>query len=324
MVVEFQKILIVQTAFIGDVVLATPLIEKLHGHFPDAQLDFLLRKGNENLLENHPYLTNLMVWDKKNSKMKNLFTLIGKVKNERYDLLVNVQRFGATGMLTMLSKAKVKVGFDKNPFSFSFNRKIPHEIGNGKHEVERNLDLIQEWTDNKFTSPKLHLSENILDKVEPLKSEPYITLAPTSVWFTKQYPSENWISFLQETNFSGNIYLLGAPSDHDSCEKIRIESGNTHVQNLCGSLSLMESTALMQDAAMNYVNDSAPMHFASAVNAPTTALFCSTIPEFGFGPLSENSRVIQSTEKLDCRPCGLHGHKACPEGHFKCAGFKIP
>ena len=157
MVVEFQKILIVQTAFIGDVVLATPLIEKLHGHFPDAQLDFLLRKGNENLLENHPYLTNLMVWDKKNSKMKNLFTLIGKVKNERYDLLVNVQRFGATGMLSMLSKAKVKVGFDKNPFSFSFNRKIPHEIGNGKHEVERNLDLIQEWTDNKFTSPKLHL-----------------------------------------------------------------------------------------------------------------------------------------------------------------------
>jgi heptosyltransferase-2 len=75
----------------------------------------------------------------------------------------------------------------------------------------------------------------------------------------------------------------------------------------------------MKYAEMNYVNDSAPMHLASAVNAPVTAYFCSTIPEFGFGPLSENSTVVQTTEKLPCRPCGLHGKRKCPEGHFKCA-----
>ncbi len=320
---EFRKILIVQTAFIGDVVLATPLIEKLHRHFPKAQLDFLLRKGNENLLEGHPHLTNLLIWDKKTAKMKNLFKLIGQVKKEKYDLLVNVQRFGATGMLTMMSKARIKVGFDKNPFAFCFDRRIPHEIGNGKHEVERNLQLIAEWTDDKLEKPKLHLSEEVVQKVAHLKTEPYITLAPTSVWFTKQYPAENWIKFLKETSFNDNIYLLGAPGDRETCERIRIEANREHVQNLCGQLSLQESTALMRDAEMNYVNDSAPMHFASAVNAPTTALFCSTIPEFGFGPLSDNSRVLQTSEKLDCRPCGLHGHKACPEGHFKCGEFGI-
>ena len=78
----------------------------------------------------------------------------------------------------------------------------------------------------------------------------------------------------------------------------------------------------MQNAKMNYVNDSAPMHIASAMNAPTTAIFCSTIPAFGFGPLSDNSKIVETLEKLDCRPCGIHGYSACPKGHFKC-GFGI-
>jgi len=70
---------------------------------------------------------------------------------------------------------------------------------------------------------------------------------------------------------------------------------------------------------MNYVNDSAPLHIASAMKAPVTAIFCSTVPAFGFGPLNANGRVVETTENLDCRPCGLHGYKACPKGHFKCA-----
>jgi len=70
---------------------------------------------------------------------------------------------------------------------------------------------------------------------------------------------------------------------------------------------------------MNYVNDSAPMHLASAVNAPVTAVFCSTVPAFGFGPLSDKSFIAEKKEKLYCRPCTLHGKKSCPEQHFKCA-----
>ena len=70
---------------------------------------------------------------------------------------------------------------------------------------------------------------------------------------------------------------------------------------------------------MNYVNDSAPLHIASAMNAPVTAVFCSTVPSFGFGPLRENGRVVETPEDLDCRPCGLHGHRECPKGHFRCA-----
>ncbi|MEO8414223.1 MAG: glycosyltransferase family 9 protein, partial [Ginsengibacter sp.] len=73
------------------------------------------------------------------------------------------------------------------------------------------------------------------------------------------------------------------------------------------------------NAAMNYTNDSAPLHFASAIDAPVTAIFCSTVPAFGFYPLSAKSFIVETKEILPCRPCSLHGLKACPLGHFKCA-----
>jgi heptosyltransferase-2 len=75
----------------------------------------------------------------------------------------------------------------------------------------------------------------------------------------------------------------------------------------------------MEKAAMNYTNDSAPVHIASAVNAPVTEIFCSTVPGFGYTPLSDHARIVETREKLACRPCGIHGRKECPEGHFKCA-----
>jgi heptosyltransferase-2 len=92
---------------------------------------------------------------------------------------------------------------------------------------------------------------------------------------------------------------------------------------MAGKLSLLESAAIMAGARMNFVNDSAPMHLASAVNAPVTAVFCSTVPAFGFGPLSDNAFIAETTIPLDCRPCGLHGYTVCPKGHFKCAEIEI-
>src|SRR5689334_10534453 len=141
-----QKFLIIQTAFIGDVVLATVIIEKLHANYPDAQIDFLLRKGNEGLLLNHPCLNEVLIWNKKEDKTKNLFKLIQFIRKKKYDKVINVQRFFSTGLLTALSDAKEKIGFDKNPISFLFDKKIKHVVGtkdNPVHEVERNLSLVK-------------------------------------------------------------------------------------------------------------------------------------------------------------------------------------
>jgi ADP-heptose:LPS heptosyltransferase len=313
------KFLVIQTAFIGDVILATAVIEKLHLQYPEAQIDFVLRKGNEGLLANHPFIKNIFVWDKKQNKIKNLFSIIKQVRVNRYNHVINLHRFASSGFMTGLSGAKHKIGFDKNPLSFLFTKKIKHEIGNGKHEVERNQQLIESITNKEFTRPKLYPSQHNFESVNQYKNNGYVCLAPTSVWFTKQFQKEKWVELSNQIQTSTTIYLLGAPSDSEACDWIKNNSTNKNIINLAGKLNFLESAALMQDAKMNYVNDSAPMHIASAMNANTTAIFCSTIPAFGFGPLADNSKIIETKIKLDCRPCGLHGHKACPQGHFKCS-----
>lgn len=320
-----QKFLIIQTAFIGDVVLATSLVEKLYYHFPDAQIDFLVRKGNESLLQNHPYLNEVIIWDKQKQKLHNLWKTIRLVRRKKYDKVINVQRFAATGLITAFSRAQETIGFDKNPLSFLFSKRIQHVIQGKdtiKHEIERNTDLIKHFTDATVIKPRLYPSTGDETRVMKYKNGEYITISPASVWFTKQFPAEKWIEFINTLSPHFTIYLLGAGGDIDLCDEIKRKSNHSSVINLSGQLSFLESAALMKSAIMNYVNDSAPMHFASAVNAPVTAVYCSTLPSFGFGPLSDRSRIVEIEEILLCRPCGLHGRKACPLGHFNCA-YKI-
>jgi heptosyltransferase-2 len=115
------------------------------------------------------------------------------------------------------------------------------------------------------------------------------------------------------------VYLLGASADIEACESIRLKANRREVEVLAGKLSLLEAAALMKYARMNYTNDSAPLHLASAMDAPVTAVFCSTVPAFGFGPLSPRSFVVETPEKLSCRPCGIHGFRKCPKKHFNCS-----
>jgi ADP-heptose:LPS heptosyltransferase len=319
-----HSFLIIQTAFTGDVVLATALAEKLHEFFPDAKIDFLVRKGNEGLLKNHPYIRETLVWDKGNHKNRNLLNLALKVRKRRYSHVINPHRFGSSGFITMLSGAPYRAGFTKNPFAFSYTRKAEHIISGPDapvrtHEVERNQLLIADITDDKASMPALYPSAEDEAAAAKYKGEPFICIAPSSVWFTKQFPAEKWIELIKALPDSYAIYLLGAPGDAVLAQEITNRAGSPRVQNLCGHLSFLQSASLMRDAVMNYVNDSAPLHFASAVNAPVTAVFCSTIPGFGFGPLRPNGRVVEISGKLYCRPCGLHGRRVCPQGHFRCA-----
>ena len=319
-----QRILVIQTAFVGDVVLATGLLEKLHTAIPDAQIDFMVRLGNETLFQEHPYLHKLWVWNKKKAKYWHLLKLLFQIRRVKYDKVINIQRFAATGLLTVLSGAKVTIGFDKNPLSFLYSKKITHTISNSLlplHETERNQELIQSFTDSIAARPRLYPSAKDEVSVAGYKLSSYICIAPASVWFTKQFPADKWIQFIHGLPEESKVYLLGSLDDFNLCEEIQSQCSHLKVVTLAGKLSFLASAALMKDAIMNYVNDSAPMHLASAVNAPVTTVYCSTIPAFGFGPLSDKHFIVEVQQKLDCRPCGLHGLKACPLGHFNCANL---
>ena len=317
-----QKILVIQTAFIGDVVLATGLLEDLHLQYPQAAIDILVRKGNESLFIAHPFLHEVLIWQKKEDKYSNLLQVISQIRKNKYDQVINLQRFAATGLITVLSGARETIGFDKNPFSLFFTKRIKHIFSKGDidlHEVERNFQLLEMSAKTAASNPKLYPSLKDKAAIAVYTTQPFVCVAPASVWFTKQFPVSKWISFLQELPKKYMIYLLGAPSDNTLCKEIANALSDHPCSILAGKLTFLESAALMENAVMNYVNDSAPMHFASAVNAPVTAIYCSTIPAFGYGPLSTNSHIVEINEPLSCRPCGIHGKKACPETHFNCA-----
>ncbi len=312
--------LLIQTAFIGDVILMTALLEHLHRTEPATPVDVLVRRGNEGLLAGHPHVRQVLVWDKKHRKYAHLVQLLGQIRAAGYGRVVTLQRFASTGFLTAFSKAKERIGFAKNPFSRFFTRRVPHAIGDGTHEVMRNLRLLTDAVPTPLVPPRLYPSAADEALVAPwVQAGPYVCLAPTSVWFTKQYPEEKWLELLAALPIGLRVYLLGGPPDVVACQRLAAASGRPKVVSLAGQMSLLASAALMRGAVMNYVNDSAPLHLCSAVGAPVTAVFCSTVPAFGFGPLSPVSFIVETPEALACRPCGLHGHAACPLGHFRCA-----
>lgn len=312
-----RKILIIQTAFIGDAILATALVNKIHTHEPDAAIDFLCRKGNESLLLTHPHIKKVWIWDKKKDKITNLWRLIWAVRQHGYDEVINLQRYLSTGLITVFSDARIKNGFSQNPLSRLFTQHKKHDMTQGMHEVQRNA-LLYRQDDTNLYKPSLYPTKADYDAIAQWIKTPFITIAPASVWPTKRLPKEIWIAFVNALPHHINVYLLGGKEDEALCNDIAQACSAKAPNNLAGKITLLQSAALMQRAAMNYVNDSAPLHLCSAMNAPTCAIFCSTVPSFGFGPLADQSYVVEVSAPLSCRPCGNHGKNACPLAHFKC------
>lgn len=300
--------------------MATSLIEKLHAFYPDAEIDFLLKKGNERILAGHPFLKKVLLFDKKN-KLKSLFSLISVVRKNKYDLVVNVHRHFSSGLITVLSGAKEKIGFRQNPLSFLFTKRIGHHWD--KHETQRNQELIAHISDEKASLPKLYPSSEDWKYITDNFSTPYITISPATLWATKALPLERWAALIDSIPADKKVFLLGSASDAAICNQLKEMCRHNSPEVLAGKLSFLKDAALMAGAEMNYVLDSGPLHICSAMNAPLTAVYCSTSPKYGFGPLSDISIILETKEKLSCRPCGAHGHKKCPEGHFKCAEISL-
>lgn len=314
-----RRILIIQTASLGDVILSTSLGETLHKAFPDTPIDFLIKDGYQSLFTGHPFINQVIVWKKSENKYANLIKIIKQVKAANYTAVINVHRFASSGIITALSGAKIRTGFSKNPLSLFYTKRIRHSLQDKMHEIERNYRLIRSFTGQPLEPPRLYSGPNDDIITGKLKGRPYLTISPASLYFTKQLPAHKWLGLIKAVMPNYAVYLLGSNADKELCESIAKVCDDQYVFNLAGRLSFLQSASLMKDAVMNYVNDSAPQHIASSVNAPVTAVFCSTVPSFGFGPLSDQSTIVETNEILGCKPCGIHGWRKCPLGHFKCA-----
>jgi heptosyltransferase II len=320
-----KRAIVIQTSFLGDVVLSLCIPQKLKRFYPECVVEVVVRKGSEGLLAHHPAIDKVWTWDKQKNKQKNLLSLIRALRAERYDLAINLQRYASTGLMMASIQADKKVGFDAswldNPFGFALDHRYPAVKDgpvNTDHEVDRYMRMIAPYTDDTREIPRIFpRPEDYQAVARYTEGTPYLVIAPFSVWLTKEFPVQQWIKVIKKLSYDYRVFMVGSAAESRVCNELAIF--HPHAENLAGQLSFLELAALMSRSAQVFCNDSMPQHLAGAVNAPTTVLYLSTVPEYGFYCLSDKVRIAQVNQALDCRPCGLHGHKQCPKGHFKCA-----
>lgn len=310
-----RKVLFIQTAFLGDVVLSTSVMEAWHKAHPEDAVDVLVRKPMQTLFEGHPWLREVHAWDKRpRVKGKDWRRLIKVIRSRRYDVVVNLHRHASSGILTALSMAEVRIGYANNPLAWRFTHRVPHVWGTGIHEVERHASLVAPFVNGATSEPQLHPLPEHVAEAEAAGARGAILVFPGSQWATKAWPEGQFSKLLSEMN--EGVLLLGSPSERALCA--RLAEGRPHVRDASGTLSLLGIAAAIRMARVVLVHDSAPLHMASAMGTPTVALFVSTVPRFGFGPRNQPHSVEEAPVELPCRPCGMHGRKRCPEGHFRC------
>ncbi len=312
-----RRVLFIQTAFLGDVVLATAALEAWHKAYPEDRIEFLVRKPMDQLFQGHPWLSRVLAWDKRpRVKGRDWRNLVRAVRRARYDVVINLHRHASSGILTALSLAPVRVGYASNPLAWRFTHRIPHRWGDGTHEVERHLTLLEPFLPSldQRVEPALYPLEEHIQEAKAVGAEGAVLVMPGSQWATKAWPEGQFARFLDDA--SDRVVLMGSPAEHALCS--RLADGRSHVSNAAGKVSLLGLVAAVGMARAVVANDSAPLHVASATNTPTVALFASTVPRFGFGPRATSQAVVEPASELACRPCGMHGRKRCPEGHFRC------
>ena len=320
-----QKILLVQTAFIGDVILTTPLIKAVKKKFSNSKLSVLLIPETEELLKNNPYVDDVIVYDKR-SQEKSLhafFQLVNQIRQAKFDIALVPHRSYRSSFLVFLSKIRERIGFDKNQANFFLTKKVIYQ--KNWHEIDRNLSLIQaNGLKSEEKLPELFPDRNNYAKVENFLSENKISsndkivaIAPGSTWATKRWLPEGFAKvadwLIQKEK--AKVVLIGGKED----EKLANSIGNlmqTKPVVACGKLSLLDSAALLSKCKLLLANDTAPVHIAVAMKTPVVEIYGSTVPAFGFYPYGVGHLIIE--RNLSCRPCGIHGHQKCPLGHFKC------
>ncbi len=321
---QIKKILLIQTAYIGDVILTTPLIRWAKTGLNYPQTHIVVIPTAKNIVENNPFVDKIIVYDKrgKDKGLAGLISLARQLKKENYCLVISPHRSLRSALIARLTGAARRIGFNTSSGAFFYTDKIKYN--QNSHEIDRNLSLLKfarlNITDRHPQVFPDHDDEKlIITLFSEHAIKPHIApvaLAPGSVWFTKKWPEEYYrelVKLLVEHGLT--VFLTGGAADKECCA--RVKSGiDGQVINLAGELTLRQSAALYKKCAVLVCNDSGAMHLAVSVKTPVIALFGPTVPSFGFSPFGEKNTILE--HQLSCRPCGIHGGNKCPIGTHEC------
>lgn len=298
--------------------LTTPLIQAIKHKHPESKISFCVRPEYAPLFQGLDVIDEIIPFDKRNaySGISGIFRFAKELKSKSFDMVIAPHKSFRTNWTLYLADIPVRIGFAESAFATLLTATRARDMD--LHEVQRNMLLYEAAFDE--LPEKFPLIVNIDKEAKERFSslgEKLVGIAPGSVWATKMWPADRFAQvadWLKEAGYTPVI--IGSPEDVPAAEALMKSSKHEHI-NLCGKTSLKELPALISNFKLLVTNDSGPMHIAVAAGVRCVAVFGPTVKNLGFTPYDETSRVAE-VEGLECRPCGLHGHKKCPKKHFKC------
>jgi heptosyltransferase-2 len=307
--------LVVQTAFLGDVVLTTPLISLLAERY--GPVDVVTTPAAASLLDHHPAVHDVLRYDKHGADRgwKAFRRLGAELRTRRYERVYLPHRSLRSAVLALWSGAGERIGFADSPAALTYTSRVPR--AREGHEVERLVALAEVRPEESVPPVSLGLAPTDLAAADAWLAShgvgsDFVALAPGSVWATKRWPYYAELA----AGLDRTSVIIGSAEDTSLAQAIVAAAGGRAI-SATGALSLRGSAALIQRAGLLVTNDSAPLHLATAVGTPVVAVFGPTVPEFGFGPRRADD-IVLGHDELPCRPCSRHGPPVCPLGHHRC------
>lgn len=324
---DWRNVLVLQTSFLGDLVLTLPLLAELRRRFPIGKLTLLCTPLGQELLQDHPAIDELIVDDKRRAHggWRGLHSQAAALRQKQFTIALTPHKSARSAYLLYLAGVPQRIGFRQSKGWFLFHQRAERDPA--RHDVERNLSVleplgvkVQDCLKRFDLLPSAAVASRVSEKMRQLGAvdgKLTIGINPGSVWPTKRWWSEGFeqVIALAKAKLDCQVLIYGGPEDRLVAEQLLQRSGGAAV-NLAGAFTLGELPAAIGRCQVFVTNDSGPMHIAVARQVPTVAIFCATTPDLGFYPYSSNAIVIQ--KPLDCRPCTSHGGRRCPLGHERC------
>jgi len=307
-----EKILVIRSGAIGDVLMSTPLLLVLKKKYPKAEICYLVGKWSSNALKNNPNVDKIIEFDDEliyKKILSKVIKLIKQIRKEKFDLCFILDKSWLWGLFTWLCNIKFKIGFDRNGEGFAYNISIPFD--GSKYELEYNLELARKIR-IKDMDRKIKIYCNKKDAVNAreflnrIKGKLFIGIAPGGAinpgqnFLAKRWPEERYEELIKKIlkNY-GNccILLFGGSDDEKLLENLKNRINSKKI--LVAPLGSIQTTYLLMNKCKVIVaHDSGAMHIAGASNSRVIALFGPT-PSNRFSP--ENSIVLETKSK-EC-PC---------------------
>jgi len=321
------RILIVQTAFLGDVVLTLPLIEVVRQHFPSACVDVLTIPAYAPILQNQPLVDAVLTYDKRGRQkgIKGLLRMMREIRTQGYDLIISPHRSLRSALLVAGSGSPQRVGFRHGLTRWAYTSTVARSTTG--HEVERHhqlMTLLSRTPPDRPGQITLHVQETSRREAEQYfahhgvkDADIVVGMIPGSQWGTKRWPAEQFAALIEQLSARARTHcvLFGAPSDRPIADAI-VTACHAPVLDLVGKTALRDLPAYLASCTVVVSNDTGPMHVAAALGKPIVTLYGPTTAALGFSPygvLWEEASV-----DLDCRPCDAHGPQRCPLSHWRC------